>query len=192
MGTESSVSFIAYESDVDSQISLSLGLDGTVIVSSINSQGVLSLYEQAAGQSNWNSVMLQQPIGFGSTIAIDSHGGANPVIAVNSNQNSIHIKSNGVWASLADSPVNHEGSILATRKTSNHVILYTNNSNSNELIFNSLELTGDASNSDVWLSQKLAMLGTSPSFTSNVVDDNLIKSVAVDSHLGLVSLLDST
>ena len=44
-GTESNVSFIAYESDVNSQISLSLGLDGTIIVSSINSQGVLSLYE---------------------------------------------------------------------------------------------------------------------------------------------------
>ena len=188
-GTESNVSFIAYESDVNSQISLSIGLDGTVIVSSINSQGVLLLYEQAAGQGTWNSIMLQQPIGFGSTIAIDSYGGANPVIAVNSNQNSIHIKSNGVWESLADSPPNHEGSIWQLEKTSNHLILYTNNSNSNELIFNSLELNGDDSNSDVWLSQKLAMLGTSPSFTSNVVDDNLIKSVAVDSNLGLVKSL---
>ena len=83
---------IAVESDLNTNLSLSSDDAGVFILAAFTSGGSLIIYEKASESATWNSVLLPQPQQISQSNTIASISGDTPIIAVNSEVNSVFAK----------------------------------------------------------------------------------------------------
>ena len=116
--------FIGFESDMNINLSLIQDYEGTIIVAGFSQQGALYVHEKPHDGVLWTQQSIEQPYGtiYSNSLAIS--GVDQPVIMVNSEYNSLHVRTEGQWSVLADMPNSLIPSEFELYSNSNEVILW--------------------------------------------------------------------
>ena len=141
--------YIAAESDGATNLRLVADDDNGLILSSLTSSGSLIIYEKLNNSAIWNSILLPQPQQIGATNTIDSVGGQTPIIAVNSQINSVYAKSSNGWQVIADSfgPEIDEFKLLAD---DSHIFMLASDATTAEILWRSMPTTDDKNSDESW------------------------------------------
>ena len=187
-------SVIRAETDLSSEIQMSLTDDGTIIFAVMTSSGSLSLYERLWNETVWNGLLIDQPTGDSAEMSFDLIGGENPAMAVRADSNSIYVRQiSGTWVSIATQPESLTQGTWSLTQLDTHYILFSTNPDSGLLQWNSIEKNGIHNDSAPWFSQTFTGLSTTsqvdPLFDGNgtlniaVIDDMQNKVVSLNLYL---------
>ena len=177
-GNNTNHSFIGLESDGGTNIAMAIDAEGTVIVSTYSTSGVLTLYEKQVVSHTWDSILLPQPIGFYSTNHIKLIGGVTPTLAVNSQNNSLFYKDGSNWQIIENSEVTSFGDFSLVRNET-HIILVTATLEGNNLAWNSMEINHFQSSNSIWHQQIFSDITVNNGLVVNQYSNDTI-SVIVD------------
>ena len=149
---------IGFESDLDIDISIMQDSEETIIVAGFSQSGTLSVYEKPSDDSNWNQQLLEQPLGsiYNNQVSLSGHN--NPVIMVNSELNSLHIRQESTWSTLADMPEEIAPSMLEVYSNDNTITLVTENSATSNLQWNTLYVENYSDAISNWYSSEMGHL----------------------------------
>ena len=146
-GTNLTSSTITGLTDLSSKIHLGLADDGTMMVATLTSTGVLNLYERQLNQSTWaenstwNSTTLTQPSGSINSFNLDLTGGAEPAMAVRGDVNSdvLYVRNGSLdWHSFGEQPTSTLDGAWDLSSENGIYILMTSVGSNNLLTWNSL------------------------------------------------------
>ena len=133
--------------DLTSRIQLAMAEDGTMMVATLTSTGVLNLYERQFNQSTWaenstwNSTVLRQPSGSINSFNLDLTGGSEPAMAVRADANSdvLYVRNGSVdWNSFGAQPTSTVDGAWDLSSENGTYILMTSVGQNNLLTWNSL------------------------------------------------------
>ena len=162
---------IAVESDLNTNLSLLSDDAGGFILAAFTSAGSLIIYEKASESATWNSVLLPQPQQIGQSNTIASISGDTPIIAVNSEVNSVFAKLSTGWEVIAHSLGNKATEFFLLNNTT-HLFVLSKSIDSLTINWNSLEFA-PASFDNSWhsssITESAAANGLSASITGDVV-----------------------
>lgn len=148
-GTNLTSSTITSLTDLSSKIHLGLADDGTMMVATLTSTGVLNLYERQFNQSTWaenstwNSTVLTQPSGSMNSFNLDLTGGAEPAMAVRGDANSdvLYVRNGSLdWHSFGEQPTSTLDGAWDLSGENGIYILMTSVGSNNLLTWNSLNV----------------------------------------------------
>lgn len=146
-GTNFTSSTITSLTDLSSKIHIALADDGTMMVATLTSTGVLNLYERQVNQSTWaenstwNSTVLTQPSGSINSFNLDLTGGSEPAMAVRGNVDSdvLYVRNGSLdWYSFGDQPTSTLDGAWDLSSENGIYILMTSVGSDNLLTWNSL------------------------------------------------------
>jgi len=135
--------------DLSSKIHLALADDGTMMVATLTSTGVLNLYERQLNQSSWaenstwNTATLTQPTGSINSFNLDLTGGAEPAMAVRGDINSdvLYVRNGSLdWHSFGEQPTSTLEGAWDLSSEDGVYILMTSVGSTNLLTWNSLNI----------------------------------------------------
>ena len=147
-GTNIESSTITSLTDLSSNIKLAIADDGTMMVATLTSTGVLNLYERQLNQSiwaensTWNSTVLTQPSGSINSFNLDLTGGADPAMAVRGDANSdvLYVRNGSLdWHSFGLQPTSTIDGAWDLSSENGTYILMTSVGSTNLLTWNSLK-----------------------------------------------------
>ena len=169
--TNHTIEFIGFESDLNINLSLMQDYEGTYIVAGFTQQGALYVYEKPLDDAAWNQQSVEQPHGtiFSNALAIS--GIDQPVIMVNSEYNSLYIRTEGQWSPLADMPNSLITNEFELYSGSNEVLFLAENAMTNNLQWNSLSLKNYSNSYSNWYSFEIDQVKPENEITL-VVDAN--------------------
>ena len=193
-GTVLNSSVIRAETDLSTDIQISLTDDGIILLAALTSSGSLSLYERTWDQTVWNGVLVDQPTGNSAEFSFDLIGGEYPAIAVRADSNSIYTRQAAEsWVSMASQPNSSPQGTWSLTQIDTHYILFTTNLDSGLLQWNSIEKNGVHDDFAPWFSQTFSGLSSTsevmPLFDSNdtlkiaMIDDLTDQIVSVNFYL---------
>lgn len=142
-------SFVAVESDISTNLSLMYDDNGGLVLASLTSSGSLMVYEQANGSDIWNSILLPQPQDLGTVNTVRTSGGNVPLIAVNSEVNSVYARFSGTWEVVADTLGEGLDEFALTSHNS-HIIIIGNPADSDKLSWSAMQYSQGMSNDEQW------------------------------------------
>lgn len=153
-GSQLSKQPIANVSDMGTQITLSTRTNGSLLVATLTTTGLLSVYEQWPGDDAWQSHSITQPSGTTNEYRLDLEGGDNPVLAVRANAVSslMMLNATGVWESVAERPAAAVDGAWDVQYVGNHLLLLTSDPTTKQLVVNTLELDGIHEGFAPWMS----------------------------------------
>ena len=183
-GTTLSSSVIRSETDLQSQIKLSITDSGDLIFATLTSTGALSLYEKDWQDEDWDGVLIDQPTSQVSNMNLDLIGGENPVMVVNSQSNSIYFRQGSAnWNSFSTELSSMNQGSLGITQTDEHYILFSTNNDSGLLQWSSLEKQGVHLNNAPWFSQSFNSISSSSASLHPIFDSNGTLNLAVIDNL---------
>ena len=120
-GSSVIIDFIAVESDQNTKLSLIKDDNNDLILATLTSSGSLIVYEKTNNTNIWSPVLLPQPQGVSSANSIQSISGSVPLIAVNSEIDTLYAKVTGTWQLL----LTHSNKVeeFNLMKNNNHLIV---------------------------------------------------------------------
>ena len=133
---------IANMSDMQSQIALTTLTNGSLLVATLTTSGLLSVYEQWPGDAGWQAHSVVQPSGTANEYRLDLEGGDNPLLAVRANAVSsiMMLNATGVWESVAERPAAAVDGAWDVLHVGNHLLLLTSDPVTKQLVVNTMEL----------------------------------------------------
>ena len=146
-GTTLESSTVAGLTDLSSHIQIAMADDGTMMVATLTSTGVLNLYERQFNQSTWaenstwNSTNLAQPNGGINTFNLDLTGGTYPAMAVRADSTSDVLYTRNAsldWHSFGSQPASTIDGAWDLSSEDGTYILMTSVGTNNLLTWNSL------------------------------------------------------
>ena len=163
--------FIGFESDMNINLSLIQDYEGTIIVAGFSQQGALYVHEKPHDGVLWTQQSIEQPYGtiFSNSLAIS--GIDHPIIMVNSEYNSLHVRTEGQWSMLADMPNSLIPGEFELYSNSNEVILLAEDAMTNNLQWNTIGLKNYSENYTNWYSFAIDQVNPENEITL-VVDAN--------------------
>nr|ANV79364.1 hypothetical protein [uncultured Candidatus Thalassoarchaea sp.] len=180
-GTVLNSSVIRSEADLATNIQIRITDDGTIILAALTSSGSLSLYERMWDQTTWNGVLIDQPSGDSSDMSFDLIGGQNPAMAVRSDSNSIYVRqASQTWISMISQPNSSPQGTWSLSQIDTHYILFTTDSDSGQLQWNSVEKNGIHDNFAPWFSQTFNGLITDSKVTPLFDGNGTLKVATID------------
>ena len=183
-GTSLTSSIIRPETDLDSEIKLSIADSGELIFATLTSTGVLSLYEKNWQSENWDGILIDQPNGQVSNMGLDLIGGENPVMLVNSQSNSVYVRQGpNNWNSFSTDLVSMNQGSLGITQTDDHFILFSTNLDSGFLQWSSLEKQGVHHQNAPWFSQSFNSISSNSANLNPIFDGNGTLNLAVIDNL---------
>ena len=149
---------ISFESDLTIDLSIMQDLEETIIIAGFSQAGTLSVYEKLAGELIWNQQLLEQPQGtiYSNKVAIS--GNDTPIIMVNSEQKSLHIRYENAWLTLADMPYSVTPSTFEIHSNDSEITLMSVNSETNNLQWNTLFVENYSDSISNWYSFEMEHL----------------------------------
>ena len=193
---------IAGLTDLSSHIQLAMADDGTLMVATLTSTGVLNLYERQLNQSTWaenstwNATNLTQPNGGINTFNLDLTGGAYPAMAIRADSTSdvLYVRNGSLdWDSFGSQPASTVDGAWDLSSEDGTFILMTSVGSTNLLTWNSLNTHSSsvAPNSPEYLWSSLSFGDVSATGTVGLyVDSNETLHLAIqDSVLWDVEVL---
>ncbi|MED5309116.1 MAG: hypothetical protein VYA95_07175, partial [Candidatus Thermoplasmatota archaeon] len=146
--------FIAIEADVATNLSLVTDDDNGLILSCLTSSGSLIVYEKANNSEIWNSILLPQPQQVGIANTIQAIGGDVPIIAVNSELDTIYAKISGNWQVIGDS-IGSEMEDFTIMSADNQIFVLSREVETNSIIWSSMEFTQGKNVDEIWHKSKI-------------------------------------
>ena len=164
-GSSVNTDFIAIESDQNTNLSLIKDENNDLTLATLTSAGSLIVYEKANNTNTWNPVLLPQPQGVSSANSIQSISGSTPLIAVNSEFDSIYAKVTGTWQIIADSFANdiEEFNLM---KSNDHLMIISRDQDSDSIHWSSMSFSETMSFDNPWHKSMFENLNADDGFTS--------------------------
>lgn len=153
-GSSLSKQSIANQSDANVQIGLAQRTNGSLLVASLTSNGVLGVHEQWPGHTTWQHHTLAQPSGTNGEYRLDLQGGDHPVLAIRGNAISsiMMLNETNVWQTVAERPAAAVDGAWDVLHLGDSLVLMTSDPVTQHLIFNTVELNGTHDGHAPWMS----------------------------------------
>ena len=161
------IDFIAVESDQNTNLSLLKDGNNDLTLATLTSGGSLIVYEKANNTNSWSSILLPQPQLVSSANSINSISGNIPIIAVNSEINSVYAKVTGTWQIIADAFANNieDFDII---KNNQHLIIMSKHQDSDSIHWSSMEFSETSSLDKPWHQSMFDNLNLDDDFTTTM------------------------
>lgn len=143
------VSFVAVESDSSTNLSLVFDDNNGLMLAALTSSGSLMVYEQASGNAIWSSILLPQPQNLGPVNSIQASGGSVPLIAVNSELNSVYARFSGNWEVVAHT-LGEEFDQFALARDDSQIIIIGNPAGTDQLSWNAMQYSQGLTIDEQW------------------------------------------
>ena len=174
-------SVLRSETDLSTDIQISLTDDGVIMFAALTSSGSLSLYERTWNEVVWNGVLVDQPTGNNADMSFDLIGGEYPAMAVKSSSNSIYARQGAEnWISMASQPESTPQGTWSLTQIDTHYILFTTDPVSGFLQWNSIEKNGIHQEFAPWFSQTFSGLSTTSQVVPLIDSNGTLKVAMID------------
>ena len=162
--------FVAIESDLSTNLTLVTDDNDGLILSALTSTGSMMVYEKASNSNAWNSILLAQPQNLSSANHIEAVGGAMPLIAVNSELNSVYGRVQGNWEVIAHK-LGENVDDFTIMKTSTHIVVIGRQAQSDTISWHSMEYTEGLNADEVWHNSAIDGLANQNGYSVTLTDD---------------------
>ena len=160
-------------SDGTAELSMCMDTNNTIVLLSLDSNGILVTHERNASTEEWSNVSMQQ-LGFlngqtdGYDLACTQHG-SSLIFAVQAAVHALHERnSTGVWSSHGGQPPSSEGGTWNIVSSATGVLLMTTTTGTDTLLINTMNLDGGPANAVTWSTHEMKNVFTNANFSSNV------------------------
>ena len=160
-------------SDGTAELSMCMDSSNTIVLLSLDSNGILVTHERNASTELWTNVSMQQ-LGLlngqtdGYDLACTQHG-SSLIFAVQASVDALHQRSStGVWSSYGGQPVSSEGGAWDIVSSSTGVLLMTTTTGTDTLRVNTMHLNGRSEDRTTWSTHEMKNVYTNANFSSNV------------------------
>ena len=164
--------FIAVESDIATNLSLIIDDDNGMILSCLTSSGSLIVYEKANNSEIWTSILLPQPQQVGIANTIQAIGGTVPIIAVNSELDTIYAKISGNWQVIGDS-FGSEIEEFTIMSADNQIFVLSSEIETNSIVWSSMEFTQGKNVDESWHKSKIKGILSDNGFDTSIGDGKI-------------------
>ena len=166
-------------SDGTAELSMCMDSSNTIVLLSLDSNGILVTHERNATTELWTNVSMQQ-LGLtngqtdGYDLACTQHG-SSLIFAVQASVNALHERnSTGAWSSFGGHPTSSEGGAWQLVSNGPGVILMTTTPGTDTLNINTMHLDGRSEDRSVWSSHEMKNVYTNANFSANVDSNGTI------------------
>ena len=166
-------------SDGTAELSMCMDTSNTIVVLSLDSNGILVTHERNATTEVWSNVSSQQ-LGYlnGNTDGYDltctSHG-HSLVFAVQASVDALHMRnSTGVWSSFGGQPTSAEGGAWELVSRDGGVLLMTTTPQTDTFRINTMYLDGQMQDSPNWSTHEMKNIHTNMNFSATVDSNGTI------------------
>lgn len=174
-------------SDETAEISMCMDTSNTIVLLSMDSNGILVTHERDASTESWSNVSMQQ-LGHlngqtdGYDLACTQHG-SSLIFAVQASVDALHERTNtGVWSSFGGHPISSEGGAWEIVSNGDGVSLLTTTPGSDSLRINMMHLNGRIEDRSIWSSHEMKNVYTNANFSANVDSNGTIVFGYLDSQ----------
>ena len=168
--------------DGSSQLAMCVDSSNTVVLLSLDSNGVLVTHERNATTEVWSNVSMQQ-LGVSSSndLSCTQHG-SSLIFAVQSATDVLYERSNsGNWSNYGGQLVTETGGTWSIVSNGPGVLLMTTTPTTNTLRINTLHLDGRSEDRSSWSSHEMKNVFTNANFSSSVDSNGTIVAGYYDS-----------
>ena len=179
--------FIAVESDQNTNLSLIKDDNDDLTLATLTSSGSLIVYEMANNAGTWESTLLTQPQGVRSANSIETFSGSMPIIAVNSEINSVYAKISGTWQVIGDSFVN-EAESFKLMENDNHIFMISKDLHSNSIHWSTMKYSDSKTVDSPWHHAEFDRLIADDGFTAQYQDAKISLHIKSSSNNFITSI----
>ena len=160
-------------SDGTAELSMCMDTSNTIVVLSLDSNGILVTHERNATTEAWTNVSMQQlglvtGISDGYDLACTQHG-TSLIFAVQSTVNALHERnSTGSWTTFGTQPVSAEGGAWDVVSSGSGVVLMTTTPVTDTLRINTIHLDGRIEDRTTWSTHEMKNVYTNMNFSSTI------------------------
>ena len=173
-------------SDGTAELSMCMDTSNTIVVLSLDSNGILVTHERNATTEAWTNVSMQQ-LGFvtgisdGYDLACTQHG-TSLIFAVQSTVNALHERnSTGAWTTFGTQPISAEGGAWGVASSGSGIVLMTTTPSTDTLRINTLHLDGRSEDRTTWSTHEMKNVYTNMNFSSTVDSNGTLIATYFDS-----------
>ncbi|CAI8294281.1 MAG: Alpha-agarase [Euryarchaeota archaeon UBA443] len=166
-------------SDGTAELSMCMDTSNTIVILSLDSNGILVTHERNASTEVWANVSMQQ-LGYtngytdGYDLACTQHG-SSLIFAVQAAVNALHERnSTGVWSSYGGQPSSAEGGAWDIVSSDSGILLMTTTTATDTLRVNTMHLDGRTEDRSTWSTHEMKNVYTNANFSANVDSNGTI------------------
>ena len=156
-------------SDGASQLAMCIDTSSTVVLFSLDSNGVLVMHERNTTTGAWFNVSMQQlSPSTANDLSCTQHGSSLIFAAQSAADALFERNSTGHWSSFGGQPLSQDGGAWSLVSNGPGVLLMTTTPTTDTLRINTLHLDGRSEDRSVWSSHEMKNVFTNANFSSSV------------------------